>query len=299
MEPTVSNSSSVKQSTEILKATHQGKLKIGHLEIPCYVLENGKSVLSFSGLMRTFGSSATNQFGAKKLPHFLASKRMFSFITNDLIVQINSRLEFIPIRGGKHAFGYDAMILPIICETILDAHNAGKLKADLKIVQTTKILYKSLARIGIVALVHEATGFQSIREHDALQKIFDKYLQSYARTWQKTFRPKFFEKLFELYSIKLNKNGKHPLFIGRLINNIVYDRPAPHITDKLKELNPTQENNLRKHKHHQFLTEKDGLQELKEHLIKVETLMCASKNREQFESFLNDLIPKPKGVLLS
>src|SRR5882724_6932193 len=44
-----------KDSIHILKATHEGILEIGSVEIPCAVLDTGQRVLTQSGFMRAIG----------------------------------------------------------------------------------------------------------------------------------------------------------------------------------------------------------------------------------------------------
>ena len=82
------------QSTEILKATHQGELKIGESIMPCYVLENGERVFSTQATLNSFGfsrgRSAINFFGKKsfyntfpkKLTEQIEEPRKFSYGKN-------------------------------------------------------------------------------------------------------------------------------------------------------------------------------------------------------------------------
>lgn len=54
-EQVMSNNTYVNStSTENLKATHEGILKVGELQIPCYVLSTGNRVLSLRDFLRTF-----------------------------------------------------------------------------------------------------------------------------------------------------------------------------------------------------------------------------------------------------
>jgi hypothetical protein len=71
-----------------------------------------------------------------------------------------------PIRfqaptGGSPATGYEATILPDLCEAVLAARQEGTLRADqLHIAKRCEILVRGLARVGIIALIDEATGYQ-------------------------------------------------------------------------------------------------------------------------------------------
>ncbi len=64
------------------------------------------------------------------------------------------------------------------------------------------------------------------------------------------------------------------------------------IRKKLNKINPRLDSGHRKSKHHQHTTEDHGLPELKDHLIKVMTLMDAAANDTQFNRLLNRSLPK-------
>lgn len=94
-----------------------------------------------------------------------------------------------PIRfraptGGVVATGYDATILPNICDAVLAARDAGALRTDqLHIAKQCEILVRGLARVGIIALVDEATGYQRDRTKDALAKILEAFIDKELQPW--------------------------------------------------------------------------------------------------------------------
>ena len=45
----------------------------------------------------------------------------------------------------------------------------------------------SIAKVVIVALIDEATGYQAVRSSDALQVILEKYLRKELAAWAKNF----------------------------------------------------------------------------------------------------------------
>ena len=82
----------------IPKATHEGILTIGDIEIPCAVLENGRRVLTQSGVMVALGrarqAKGRQYYDADvNLPAFLTAKNLKSFIPEDLSVA-SSQIEF-------------------------------------------------------------------------------------------------------------------------------------------------------------------------------------------------------------
>jgi hypothetical protein len=89
------------------------------------------------------------------------SKEFEPFVSNDLLVALDNPIKFHPPHGGRLAFGYSATILADICEAVLATRNAGKLqKQHEPIADRCEILVRGFARVGIIALVDEVTGYQ-------------------------------------------------------------------------------------------------------------------------------------------
>ena len=74
--------------------------------------------------------------------------------------------------------------------------------------------------------------------------------------------------------------------IGKYTTDLVYDRIAPDLTKKLKELTPKKSVRL-----HQFLTLDLGVPALNHHISNVITIMKLSDNWDQFMENLNKLFP--------
>jgi len=161
-------------------------------------------------------------------------------------------------------------------------------------------LVRSLSKIGIVALVDEATGYQEVRDKQALQKILDRYLTEEKARWAKTFPDDFYKKLFKVRGLRFDPTSvKKPGFIGHDTNNIVYNRLVPGVLKRLKELNPKTEKGYRKDHHHQFFTQDYGVPELKQHILNVMFLMDAAgeNNWRGFLAMLNKAAPKQGDTL--
>jgi len=76
-------------------------------------------------------------------------------------VATENPIQFVlPQRGGA-AYGYPATMLADICEALLAAHKAEALqKQQLHLADQAEIWVRGFARVGIIALVDEATGYQ-------------------------------------------------------------------------------------------------------------------------------------------
>ena len=96
------------------------------------------------------------------MPAFITAKNLKPFIPNELYVT-SSQIEFRRKGGGK-AYGYPAELLPKVCQVFVDADNAQKLNAHQKhIAEKARLLLTALGKIGIIALVDEATQYQKDR----------------------------------------------------------------------------------------------------------------------------------------
>jgi hypothetical protein len=63
------------------------------------------------------------------------------------------------------------------------------------IANKAEILVRAFARVGIIALVDEATGYQRVRARDELQKILAAYISPELLPWAKRFPDYFYEEL--------------------------------------------------------------------------------------------------------
>jgi hypothetical protein len=170
---------------------------------------------------------------------------------------------------------------------------------QLHIAEECETLIRSFARVGIVALVDEATGYQEIRDKTALQALLDKYLRKEHAVWAKRFPDEFYQEMFRLRGwqwrgMKINR----PSCVGTYTKDIVYERLAPAILDELERRNPPNANGNRKHRHHQFLTDDIGHPALAQHLFAVMAFMRISKSWSDFKLQMDRAFPRKGQTLL-
>jgi hypothetical protein len=200
------------------------------------------------------------------------------------MARINSPVEYKPLHGGRSAFGYEASLLPEICEVILDADKAGKLK-NKAYAKVAEVLIRGFARVGIVALIDEATGYQEIRDKKALQAILDAYLNKELAAWAKRFPDEFYKEIFRLKGWNWSFL-KRPSYVGKLTKDLVYERITPGLLEELEKRNPKDDKGNRKGRHHQLMTDEVGHPALAQHLYAVIGLMRASTTWEGFYRLL-------------
>jgi hypothetical protein len=111
--------------------------------------------------------------------------------------------------------------------------------------------------------------------------------------WAKRFPDDFYKEIFRLRGWQWNKlSVKRPILVGKLTNDIVYQRLAPGVLTELETKNPKDEKGRRKATHHQWLTEDVGHPALAQHLHAIIGLMRASTSWTQFHDMLDKAFPK-------
>jgi hypothetical protein len=278
------------------KVTHEGVIRLVGVEIPCYVLSDGQRVLSQRGISEAFtgsrgGGLIGGEDGAQKTPRFLGKKDIKPFINNELMARISAPIEFLP-KTGRSAFGYADSLLPEICEVVIDSARASK-STDSKQYQVADVLIRGFARVGIAALIDEATGYQKDRAKDELAKILEAFVAKELQPYLKTFPAEYYEQLFRLYGYEFPPKDKRPqwrpIFFGKITNEVVYNRLAPEILPELKKAASKAE---KKTKLFQWLTSDIGHPKLKDHLISIVSLLKISKTPEEFKRNVNIVHPR-------
>lgn len=274
--------------TSLPQATHSGELVIGGRRIACAVLQNGKRVLTQETFLTAIGRAAKAKAGTGSLklvdglPPFLVAENLKPFISEEL-QQSTTPVVYRTPKGGR-AFGYDAMLLPMVCEVYVNARDEDKLlKGQAHIGEACYILMKGLARVGIIALVDEATGYQEQRAKDELAKILEAYVLEEYRPWTRMFPEEFFRQIYRLHHWPYKPgNAKRTPFVGHLINKYVYGELPPGVLEEIRRLNPVTERGYRRRKHFQHLTADTGNEHLDRQIMTVITVMRISETKEEF-----------------
>lgn len=291
-----------KHLASLPKTSHRGEIKIGEMTLACCVLEDGRRLISENAINSNLGSSGgktyklrnatTSEFHGGPLPLFLASKALTPYIN-----QVFSGTDLSPIEyndNGKIGLGFDASILPKVCEVwLLASENKTLQSSQYGRAKKAEILIRGLARVGIIALVDEATGYQKDREKDALAKILEAFVAKELQPYLRTFPTEYYEQLFRLYGYEFPPKDKRPqwrpIFFGRITNEVVYDRLAPEILPELKKAASKAE---KKSKLFQWLTSDVGHPKLREHLASIVSILKLSKTPEDFKRNVNIVHPR-------
>jgi hypothetical protein len=281
----------------------------GGIEIPCFVLGDGRRVVTLNGMLKAIGmkrGSGQGGEGGNRLERFSTGKSVRPFFSSELlgVMKIPIKFQLPPSIGGgggggggeNWAYGYEAQVLVDLCDVVLRARDAKALRThQAHVAVQCEILVRSLAKTGIIALVDEATGYQDDRARDALAKILEAFVARELRKWVKTFPVDYYRELYRLKGLAFPPTGnKMPRYFGTLTNDIVYSRLAPGVLKELKSRNPPNEQGYRKHRHTQWLTEEFGHPKLLQHLAATIAVMrlAGDGDYEGFHKLLDRALPK-------
>jgi hypothetical protein len=280
----------------VVQATHAGELLIGNNRIECAVLEDGTRVISQGTILAALGrapSMGRREQTEGRAP-FLSASNLVPFISSELDALATPVLYRLP-QGAGRAVGYKAEILPLVCEVYLDARSEGVLLHNQRAAgHAAEILVRGLARVGIIALVDEATGYQEVRARQELQKILEAYVKAEFRPWVKTFPDEFFEQIYRLqgWEFKPGTSKRTPL-VGKLIKHYIYEQLPGGVLEELERINPAVRGRRSK-RHHQFLTADTGNPHLDKQISTVTTLMRIARDQPDFEDLFERAFPPPQ-----
>lgn len=274
------------------KATHFGVLKVGDTETQCFVLDDGRRVISGRGLTAAIGMKGRGQGAARISGHKLVKHNE----NNELALAIDNPIKFVgksPQGANIPSDGYEAIVLQEVCESILSARDKGLLASeqDKRYAIHADALIRGFAKVGIVALVDEATGYQKDRAKDALAQILESFVARELQPYMKTFPADYYEQLFRLRGLPFPPEvaSFRPQYFGKLTNDIIYKRIAPGLLLELKRQNDKDE---KKGKLHQRLTLDVGYQKLRDHISATVMAMKLSKDYPDFIDKMNKFYPR-------
>jgi hypothetical protein len=282
----------------VVQATHGSEdrpLRIGDIELPCYVLEDDRRVLQQTAMLKSLSMSFGGSYstGGSRLAKFATQNRLQTYVSADLIERTANPIKFKTPTGAT-VYGYEANILAELCEAILAARAAGVLqKQQAHVAERAEILVRGFARVGIIALVDEATGYQFDRAANALARILEAFIVKELQPWVQTFPTDFYRELFRLRGLDYPSSSvRRPQYFGILTNDLVYKRLAPGVLTELKKVTPKNEAGRPKHKLFQHLTGNVGYPKLREHLGATVAVMRLSSDYHDFLEKMDRLYPR-------
>lgn len=269
------------------KAIVDGELIIAGREISCAVLETGKRVLTQGTFLTAIGRSdrpkaGTGIMSLDELPAFLSADNLKPFITDE-IRHSTTPIAYLSTKG-RRALGYDALLLSMVCEVYLKARDEKKLQhMQVSVAKVCDILMRGFARVGIIALIDEATGYEDLKTKRELNRILEAFIAPELRPYMPLFPPEFFKQIYRLHNWDYKDgNTQTPRYVGKFINKYIYEQLPPGVLPELQRKNPVTEKGQRRHKQFQFLTEETGVPALDKQISSVTMLMRIAREKKEF-----------------
>lgn len=249
-----------------------GQLTFGDdITISCYVLSDGKRVFAQREVV---GALTGNKKGG--LERYLSANNLSDYLSAE---DINRKVvEFVVSGAQTAAMGFEATLLIEICDAYLRARDDNKLTgSQLPIAKRAEIIMRSCAKVGVIALIDEATGFQKVRAENALRLKLQAFIADEMQEWVRMFPEQFWLQLARLENVHYSPRSR-PIRWGKYVMAFVYDAVDEEVGRKLREKNPNPhfKNNL-----HQWLKEY-GREQVSAQLNQVLGIMKTCQDMSEF-----------------
>jgi len=180
---------------------------------------------------------------------------------------------------NKNVFGFEADTFLDICRGYTKARDAEALKTprQMEIAIQAGMFLSACAKVGLIALIDEATGYQYDRAQDALRFKLKLYLEEEMRKWERTFP----EELWKEFSRLTKHKGsivQRPKYWGKLVMELIYDYLDKDVADWLRKNAPKPQHGQN---YHQWLSSQYGLRKLTEHIWMVIGMASASHSMRE------------------
>lgn len=255
---------------EVPYSLFTGTLNFGGREIECHVLSDSRRVFTQREVVRVLspGGRESGDLGGYLDRNPLINKSKILGATIQFRIPGNPTL----------AIGYEATVLVDICDKYLEAWERGELKpSQKKLVDQAGIIIRACAKVGIIALIDEATGYQEHRAKNALQIKLRAFIAEEMQDWARMFPEEFWYELARLESVRYSPRSR-PLRWGKYVMMFVYDAIDKDVGNALREKNP---NPHFLQNHHQWLR-KFGREKVNNQIQRVITVMKLCNNMDDF-----------------
>ena len=281
-------------TTAVPKANLWGELQIGDKVLPCYHLDNDVRVFSLKGVVVSLMETEGGQ-----LAEYIKVKSLKDFLPNDLVPAENGQIPaLIQFDTGSEGFTKFASGLPV--EKFIDLCDAYSKAAEIpnnlterqqRIAMSANSFLRACAKVGIIALVDEATGYQAQRPLDDLQLKLKLFLAEEMRKWEKTFPDDLWVQFGRLTNWKGTLHQR-PKYWGKLVMELIYEYLDPDVAQWLRENKPKP---VHGQNYFQWMNEQYGLKKLIEHIWKVIGVASVCQDMAELRLKMEELYGKRPG----
>jgi len=241
--------------------------------IACYVLSDGRRVISRTSALRAIASSESATVGGDLVRYVKPAEAFLKVDLADEMIKFD-----LDNVSNKEVYGITAECFLDICRAFVKARDAGVLETERQqeIAIKAGAFLSACANVGLIALIDEATGYQYTRADDALRVKLRAYLEEQMRPWEKTFPDELWIEFGRLTNWKGGVQQR-PKYWGKLVNELVYEYLDKDVFEWLKENAPPPRHGQN---YHQWLTSNYGLRKLIEHIWMLVGMAAACQTME-------------------
>jgi hypothetical protein len=259
-------------------------------DIPCYVLSDGRRVIGRTSATEMI----TGIKGGGAFEKYIGVTALRPFIPLERVVDRMVSFRLPEVEGlDRHVRGLPADELIEVCRgfvAALDASTRPDSGIRLTARQTEMALRASMflascAKVGLEALIDEATGYQYERAQDALEVKLRAYLEVEMRQWEKTFPDELWLEFGRLTGWSRSVTQR-PKYWGKLVMELVYDYLDHDVAQWLKDNAPTPRHGQN---YHQWLSSQYGLRKLIEHIWKLIGIAKTCQNLSDLKDKMAEL----------
>ncbi len=264
------------------KAWGSGPIMLNGVEIECAVLMDGTPVLNKTKMMKALGRPWKGGSRSDS-PVFIGAKNLQPFIRPEL----KKLFEGVEYSDGKRLHtGYEAKILPLICQTYREAARADVLTANqLPTAQLCETMSDAFAIVGITALIYEQLGYEKFKHPEAFRMLVESYMADEVRKWKKEYPDELFFQMDRIYGNQPTTSRNRPLYYAGFIRKYIYDPlEKGEVLKELDTRNPRTPKGRRKSRHHSNLSDEVGLPAMKAQIWQVLATLKISADKRKFEN---------------
>ena len=252
-------------------ALFPGKVSIAAANFLCYVLDNGTRVISQREVVRALTGHSKGD-----ITPYLESQNLKPFISRKAIA--DQTIQFTIPGNPVTAHGYEATLLLDICDAYLRARDENALALNqMHLAKQAEIITRACAKVGIIALIDEATGYEKFKKKQELQLKLQAFISDEIQEWAKMFPDEFWYELARLEGVHYSPRSR-PLRWGKYVMMFVYDAVDEDVGRVLRQKNPDPHFLSN---HHQWL-KKFGRDRVHDQITKVVTIMKLCNDMNDF-----------------
>jgi hypothetical protein len=243
---------------KVPEAKWPGVLDVAGVEIPCYVLDDGRHVISRTGALHYLAGGK----GGGNLESYLRLEALQPFLPRDLADHMIEMA--IPQVVNKDVKALSAEAFIDICRAYSRGRDTGALTTETQVAIAIRasMALAAFAKTGIEAAIDEVTGYQYERAADALRVKLTLFLEDEMRPWEKTFPDELWVQFGRLTRWK-GPIHERPKYWGKLVNELIYGYLDPDVYQWLRTNAPKPRHGQN---YHQWLNGQYGLKKLIEHI---------------------------------